>query len=309
MATIRPDLQAAEFKRPPFLTDIILPPLMKEQIAGTLYYQKVLADNDAQSGRAHAETIGTITEHIVAASTKTFSCEEVRDRQKMSYTQVKGYADLLHAELAMARRAKRAWFNKIETATAKALLGAASPLDLTGSTADIPGDIENAVAELQDKAPGKIALVLSSRNFTKLKANDSIKDRMKNTGVVVGAGGDPRMVTAEQLAAILGVDQLLIGPNDVWFAAMKKNPTASGGSDGFDYQGNAALVVLPDEATEPAEEIQLGRTIYYKWSSDGDFYVCESYHEDKVDADCVDVKGLVDSQILNADLCKTVKLF
>ena len=41
---------------------------MKEQIAGTLYYQKVLADNDAQSGRAHAETIGTITEHIVRRS-------------------------------------------------------------------------------------------------------------------------------------------------------------------------------------------------------------------------------------------------
>ncbi len=308
MATIRPDLQSAEFSRPAFLTDTILPPLMKEQIAGTLYYQKVLADNDAQTGREHAATIGTINEHIVAAATKTFSCEEIRDRQKMSYTQVKGYADLLHAELAMARLAKRAWFNQIETKTALALFGG-DALDVSGTSADIPTDIENAVAELQDKAPGKIALVLSSRNFTKLKTNESIKDRMKNTGVVVGAGGDPRMVTAEQLAAILGVDQLLIGPNDVWYNAMKKDASSTGGSDGYDYQGNAALVVLPEASTDPVEEIQLGRTIYYKWSSDGDFYVCESYHEDKVDADCVDVKGLVDSQILNSDLFKTVTLF
>lgn len=308
MPAIRPDLQTAEFSRPPFLTDIILPPLMREQIAGTLYYQAVASDVTAQSGRANASTIGDITEHIVSAASKTFSCSEIRDRQKMSYTQVKGYADLLHAELAMARIAKRAWFSKVETTTARVLLGAASPTDLSGTSADIASSLENAVAELQDKAPGKVALVLSSRNFTRLKTDSNIKDRMKNTGVVLGAGGDPRNVTAEQLAAILGVDQILIGPNDVWHTAMKK-ANSTGQTDGFDYQGNAALVVLPDPAVDPVEEIQLGRTIYYKWSSNGDFFVCESFHDDKCDADCVDIKGLVDSQVFNTSLFITFKLF
>lgn len=298
MSTIRPDLQSAEFSRPAFITDIVMPPLMKDQIAGNLYYQKVLADNTAQTGRANADTIGAINEHIVAAASKTFNCSEIRDRQKMSYTQSKGYADLLHAELAMARLAKRAWFNSIETKTAKALLGG-DALDLTASGADIPADIENAVAELQDKAPGKIAFVVSSRNFTKLKTVESIKDRMKNTGVAIGEGGNAREVTAAQLAAILGVDELLIAPNDVWYNGMTADT----------LEGNGALVVLPDASIEPVEEIQYGRTIFYKWSNDGDFYVCESYHDDQDDANCVDVKGMVDSQILNADLAKTVKLF
>lgn len=304
MATIRPDLQSAEFARPEFLTDIIAPPLVRDQSAGTLYYQSVKKDVKAQTGRANAATIGEITENILAAATKTFSCAEIRSRQKMSYTQVKGYADLLHAELAMARIAKRAWYDQIEISTAKAMLGAANHVDLSASD-DILGSIEDVAASLQDKAPGKVALVISSRNFTRLKANEGVKDRMKNTGVVLGAGGDPRNVTTEQLAAILGVDKVLVGRNDCWHIAM----TAEGLGTEQDFSGNAALVVLPSETVEPVEEIQFARTLFFKWSNDGDFYVCESFHDDKMDTDCVDVKGLVDIQILNPELCVAFKLF
>lgn len=290
----RPDLEAAPVKYPDYIGAKLFPFLPKAQQGGTMYYQALQADITAQYNRSTAQ-LAEITENVMAATTTTFACKEVRGRMKMSYDQVRGYADQQHADLAMGRVAKRAFYNKIETLVAKAALEDASAAD---ATQDVVAGIENAVVALQDLAKGDVCMAISAYNFAQIKKNADIKDRMKNTGVILGQGGDPRFVTAEQLAAIFGVRRIYVGSDDLW-------RTAVGGA----YRGNVALFVEADENEDPAETCQLGRTVFFEWDSTAKHFVMESFHDDNADADVVDAKGQVDLKVLNAGLLKTVQIF
>jgi len=296
MATPRKDLQAEPFKVPEFIGGLIFPATARNQVAGTFYFQQPQNDPSAQYARDTA-AVAEINKTTIAAVPGTFSCLEIRGRVRMGYDQVKGYGGLDRAELVMSRMAKRAFFNKTETLAAKALLepgDGVTPVNATVNTATV---IEGQIPLVQDKAPGKVALVMSSKTFTSLKLLPDIKERMKNTGIVLGAGGDARHVTAEQLAAIFGVDQILIGPNNIWVDAV-----AAGA------RNNCALVVLPDGSKDPAEEVQLGRFFYFQWDAEAEQYQVESFHDDDADAEVIDAKGLGDLKLLNADLVTIITL-
>lgn len=296
MATPRKDLQAEPFKVPGFIGNLIFPPTPRTQVAGTFYYQKVQADPSAQYGRDTA-AIADINATTIKSESGTFSCSEIRGRVQMSYDQVTGYGGLDRAELVMARMAKRSFFNKTETLAAKALLepgAGVTPVNATVNTATV---IEGQIPMVQDKAPGKVVLVMSSKTFTSLKRLPDIKERMKNTGIILGAGGDARNVTAEQLAAIFGVDQILVGPNNIWHEAIDASA-----------RNNCALVVLPEASKDPAEEVQLGRFFYFQWDGDAEQYQVESFHDNKADADVVDAKGFGDLKLLNANLVTIITL-
>jgi len=198
------------------------------------------------------------------------------------------------ADLAMGRMAKRSFYNKVEALVADKLLDVASPVD---GTADPFAVIDAKVSSLQDLAKGDVVLVMSNYTFVNFKKHPTVKERMRNTGIAPMQGGDPRYITAEQMAAIFGVKEVLIGSDDIWYTAQ----------DNVD-KNNVALVVLPNGTVDPSEECQLGRLVYFAWDSDTRHFIMESYHDDNADAEVVDAKGHIDLITLNAELAITIQL-
>lgn len=289
----RPDLEVIPVSFPGYAASRLMPFYARPQVSGSIYFQRLKEDTSAQYGRDTA-SLAAITSHIIAADSTTFLCKELRDRVKMGYDQMLGYSDEEHADLALGRSGKRAWFSRLETDVAKLLLDAETPVDVVSDP--IIG-IDEQIASLQDLAVGDVVLAVSNRNFVALKANETLKDRMKNTGIMPGAGGDARYITAQQMAAALGVKEVIICSDREWYAAQ----------DVAD-RGNAVLMVLPTQETDPNEEVQYGRTVYFEWETAADYFVMESYHDDDADANVVDAKGLIDLKVLNPELAKTLKV-
>lgn len=291
----RPDLEAQEVSFPDYISDKIFPFWGKPQIAGEYYYQKYKADKTAQYNRNTA-TLADIDNNIIAANSETFSCKELRARISMGYTQLKGYFDKEHADLAMGRLAKRAWFNKVENLTANTLLGAD---DVVDGTSDPVTTIDTQVSLLRDKGIGRIALVTSNANKIALKRNEIIIERMKATGLGAYELKEIRNVGDMNLGAALGVDYVLTGKDEVWYAGVTG-----------EAKGNMALIVMPEEEVDPAEAFQLGRIIYFRWAdSEADKFIMESWHWNLKDAEVVDAKGLIDLQFMNPELASVIKVF
>lgn len=290
----RPDLEAAPVKYPDYIGPKIFPFLGKAQQGGTMYYQKYQADVAAQYGRNTA-ALAEISATVMAAHTTTFACQEVRGRFMMSYDQVRGYANVDRADLAMGRVSKRSFYNKIEILAAKAALEDDSAID---ATSNIVATVANKATALQDLAKGPVCMAISDKVYQLLKQNEVVIDRMKYSGIGAGQGGDPRIVTPEQLAAIFNVRNVYVGADDLWRLGV-----------GAAYRGNACLFVEGDENEDPAETCQLGRTIFFEWDNAVRHFVMESYEDDDKDARVVDSKGQIDLKILNANLKKTLTLF
>ncbi len=288
MATKRPDLAAADYTVTGYLHEFLAPTLKRLQKGGTLYYTPLASGVTAQTTR---QALGEVTANTKASAHTTYACGEILSRQRMSYDEVEqGYADLLHAELEMAFDGKNAVERVLEAAIATGVLGSAT--DLTAAS-DVVAPIATAAAELMDKAPGRpVALVMSRKVFNKLKQDSVVVSRMKNTGIAIGEGGDPRAVTAAQMAAIFGVDQVLVGRSDIW-----------GGSTG-------ALVALPDPAKAQNQEAQFARTLVYQTEDTvGIPFTCESYEDNDAKGYVVDTLAYADVKVLNSGLKKAFQFF
>jgi hypothetical protein len=292
--TRRPDLEAIPVQFPELIGQHLYPWYERPNAVNYLYYQPLNDDVAAQTGRDTA-AVATINANTIANAKLSFSCGEIIGRDRMSYDQVDSYGGVEGADIALARKAVRSLSDKVEIMIAKLALEDNSAVDVT---TDIVAAIENEVSELQDLADGDVCLAISSYNFTQLKKNADIKDRMKNTGVLLGAGGDPRKVTAEQIAAILGVSRVYVGANKQW----RRGVSAA-------YRGNACLFVEPRENIEPVEEVQLGRTIFQAWDGAVNRYIIGTFFDPKERAHYADCVGKIDVKTLNADLKTTLQLF
>ena len=303
MANKRDDLRTAPYATPGYLHERIAPTLTKRQRGGTLNYQPLQSDVTAQTGRT---ALGAITRHSVAGASLSFTLTEKRDRQVMSYDEInESFADQLHAELAMARIGKRAVDSIFEAALMRSLLGGTA-LDFSAESL-LASAIESAASDLQDKGEGAVALVLSSYLFGKVKGNSEVKDRMKNTGVLLGAGGDPRNVTAAQLASVVGVDEVLVGNNRIWKTAAAAEKDAN--QDPLGLEKCAALVILPNGELQPTEEVQYARTLVYQYGEDNSYpFEVTSWEDDDVDGIVVDIKGYGEFYALNAGLKQAIKI-
>lgn len=288
----RPDLEAMEVSYPNYIGTKVYPWLGKPQIAGKLYFQKYKSDITAQYNRNHA-ALGDISQNVIAANDVSFSTTELRARVAMSYTQRIGYGDDERADMAQGRLAKRAYFNKVESLIAAQVLNTTGAVD---GTADPVAAIDTNVSLLRDAGIGRVALVIANATKIALKNNAVIKDRMKNTGLGAYDLKEIRNVGDYNLAAAIGVDEILTGKDDIWNTGAGKT--------------NAALVVLPDEYEDPAESVQLGRLVYFMYTdSTDDRFICESWTNPINDSFVVDCKGLVQLQEFNAELRKTITLF
>ena len=287
----RPDLEAQAVSYPDYLIGRIFPFTPAPQSAGKLYYQKYHADFTAQYSRSTA-ALGDISNTVVGANLAVYLCKELRGRVCMSYDQIPGYSTKEAADMYMGRLAKRAFYNKLEGLAAGALLDNAA--DVTDATADPIGTLDKGVSTLRDKGIGRVALVCSNSTYVDLKQNATVIDRMRNTGVAV-YDLEPRDISTKQMAAILRVDEVLVGKDEVWQA-------------GVTNKGRGALVILPDEYAEPVEQVQLGRTVFFEFDGADSKFVMESFHWDEKDAEVIDAKGLIDLHILNPELAATYQV-
>lgn len=292
----RPDLEAASVSYPEYQCGKIYPFWGKPQIAGRAYYQDYHADLTAQTGRDHG-ALADITNNIVTAADTTYSCSELRSRVSMGYAQRMGFYDDEHADLYMARLAKRSWYNKLEQMTAAKIFNATGATD---GTADPVAAIDTAVGVLRDLGIGKIGLAGANKNLIQLKNNATIADRMKGTGLA-GIYGleDIRGIGWAQLGAAVGVDEVLPMADHIAYAGV---------------QGAAkdcvAVVVLPDEYVDPSERVMLGNILYFMFQdSTDDKFVIEQFVNPINDSVCLDAKGLNTLIEWNPELRKTIRIF
>lgn len=291
----RPDLEAAQVSYPDYIGTKVFPWLGRPQVAGSLYVQLVKDDISVQSGRNTAN-LADINQNVIAGNSVNFNFVEKRARVAMGYTERIAYSDNEHADLAQGRLAKRAYFNAIDQACAEKVLKAAGATD---GTADPVATIDTNVSLLRDLGIGRVALVIANHNKVALKNNEVIRDRMKSTGVGVYSLEDIRNLGDLQLAAALGVDEILTGKDAIWYAGV------AGAS-----KDCAALVVLPEEYTEPSEEIQYGRLLYFMYTDSADDRFCmESWVNPVNDSFVVDCKGLIEIKEINPELKKTIRIF
>ena len=295
LAVRRADLEAIPVSFPdPFLVEKLAPYFERRAEGGVLYYQELRPAPVAQYNRNTAE-LATITPHTIAASTTPWAGKEVRSRVRLGYDQVRGYYSQEAADIALARMCKRSFFLTLEGLCANALLGAEDPID--GQT-DPVGTIDAEVAKLRDKAygSGRMALTMSHTTFAALKGNQAIIERMKATGVAT-MGLSPRYISEEHMAAIFGVDEVLVGMDSVWRHGI------AGAS-----RGNVALSILPSIEVDCAEEPQWARTVIFDWGGDADKMVLEEFHDPFLDAWTMDAKGIVDFKVLNASMATTIQV-
>ncbi len=289
----RPDLEDLPVRYPEIIGQHLFPFVMSVNEAGKMYYRPVNTDFQAQTGRDTAN-IGEITRHVIKNAYVSFSTSEVMGSAIMSYDQINSYGSADLADLELGRLVIRSFLEKIEQDIADTAFGG-TPLDVT---TDIVAGIEDAAIDLQDIGEGDVCLAISAHNLTLLKKDPIIKDRMKNTGVLLGAGGDPRKVTNEQMAAILGVSRLYVGRNEEWYRGVAASK-----------RGFGCLFIEPNETQSPTTQAQLGRTIVKKVDGEDKMYIVTAYYSNNKQASVADCFGNVDIVTLNACLMKTVQIF
>jgi len=291
--TRRPDLEVLEYARPNYITDMIFPMLPRGERQGTLYYRDIQADVSAQTGRSGgaAPTEQTVTDSNVSFN---LSNDEFIVREKIADAEIAGLGGLDSAQQIASRVAKRAVGNAIEDLTAANILANVSVTynDIGTSLIDAVSTGFDTLADYAGQ--GEIALVVSSKLFSMIKRFEEVKDRMKFTGIVADDIRAVRNVSSVQLAALLGVDRVIVGNNEQWY-------TQSG-----TYQDRAALVKVPSMGIDPREDTQVGRTLWFSANDDapaGDalFEVHSWYNEDKL-SEMVDCRAYAEQKVLNTEL-------
>ena len=290
--TRRPDLEALPYKAPGYLTPVIFPMLPKAMRQGTVYYSDYITDISAQTGR----TAGAApTENTISDAQTTFNLEndEFIDREKIPDGDIAGLGGLDRAQQKAARKGKRAVGESIEDLTAANVLANGS-VTYTDVGTDIFSAVDLGINTLVDRSEGQVALVLASRIFQTIRSSTDMINRMKFTGVPATQLRDVRGIGPDQVAAALGVDRVLVGPNTAWY------------DQSATYRDRAALVVLPDASMDPDEIVQVGRTLWF--SADGNVPTAEAmfeihtwYSEDKLSEMC-DVRAYAEQKVFNVEL-------
>lgn len=247
----------------------ILPITQTGQKAGTYYYQVLQADAAAQTGRTvtAAPTRVNITEN-----SGTYSVAEIIKGYTIPRSSVPTqFRTMARADMVGAKAALRSVLRKHETDVAAQLLGSQNA-DILDS---FIGAARTGLKTIK-RYPGPKALVASQTVFQKIMDYTEITARFNAASAQI-SGLDAEAIIARDpqalklvLAAIIGVDEVLVGDDDIWY-------------DGDSaYQDRAALVVLPrEEELSEIEEPVYGKT--YRYLPDGQeypFYIESLYDGD-----------------------------
>jgi len=270
----REDLEKALIDVNPYLGAIggrILPVNDVMAKTGTYYYQDLEADAAAQTGRVAS---AAPSEVVIGENSSTWSAAEVIKRYVWSRDSVKSMGGLDRCDNIAAKAALRSVMRKHETDVAAAVLANAS-----ASVDDIEASfIQTAQKGLKaiHRYPGRKALVMSYTVFHRVMRYTEIVNRFGLSAAAVGGADAINIVAREPealkmlLKSIIGVDEVLIGDDDIWYDGSAA------------YQDRAALVALPDpEQFSEMADAAFGKT--FRYLPDGQsypFYIESHYDED-----------------------------
>ena len=252
----REDLEMSLLEVNPYLGAIgtsILPINNVMSKTGTYYYQDLEADAAAQTGRVAS---AAPTEVVIGENSSTWSAAEVIKRYVWSRDSVKTMGGLARCDGIAAKAALRSVLRKHETDVAAAVLANAS-----ASVDDIEDSFistaQNALKTIH-RYPGKKALVMSYTIFHRVMRYTEITNRFGLSSTGIGGDMGMQIVAREPealkllLKAIIGVDEVLIGDDDIWYTASAA------------YQDRAAVIALPDgEEFSEMSDAQFGKTFRY----------------------------------------------
>lgn len=286
MATVRrPDLEAQPFKAPEFIGPTLMPPLMRPVKSGTIYYQDYVADGTVQTDRTLATAPSATS---LTSSSTTWTMAEKIMRYKADQSEIEQLGGLAAAQAKGARLGKRVVAGALETLVASATLG-------SGATSrNILNSLINAVnvakeAILDYGADGKVALFGGRKTVDRVKRYAEIIARMQFTGVLVRDIRDVRSISDDQLAAALDVDMVLAGPTGYW---------------GSSYDEKLGLIVLPNPAVDPDEEVQFGRTMMMPVPAEGNpgnYFKVETFFSDDLKSEVVDTTAWINAVTFNLE--------
>ncbi|HCE46174.1 MAG TPA: hypothetical protein DET40_21730 [Lentisphaeria bacterium] len=285
MATVkRADLEALDYGSPEFVASTIMPRIAREVDSGTVYYQDYTADGSATSGRTLGEAP---TATLITKSSTTFSMVEKISRKKIDSRDINMLGGLDRAQQKAARLGKREVASAIEALVIAATFGN-SGIAKYNILASLLSAVDDAVAQVSDKADGKIVLFGAKSMIQRAKRLAEVKARMIHTGVPVGSERDVRSISDNILAGVLGVDAVIAGRSS-WLGS------------GNAYDGYLGVMVIPDATFDPDETIQFGRTFVKNAGSD--IFVVESFYSDDLKAEIVDTKAELNVVCFNPEVC------
>lgn len=214
----RPELAAIEVNLPEgYIASRIAPTNPVVDKSGTAFYATVTSDTSAQTGRA-AGAAPTGTQ--IADSSTTFTCVENVMRGMITPDEAKQMGGIANADRVGSSWAKRQVQNAIETEVAGAILGQAG--DATYAAATFISQVQAGLDAIR-QYPGRRAIVGGTTALKKIilsTATQSWGSMMTNTvtgtSPEVAAGGLPFARWLENLAMLLGVDEVIAGDAAIW---------------------------------------------------------------------------------------------
>lgn len=306
------------------IAHILFPPFMVRNRTATM--PKLLATNGQVFDIKHAPK--TAYKRVEAKlGNDTYSCEEAGIEVPLDASDY----DVLgqdEAERIATEQGKGIVLTAREAALAAALTGATgesllagqitSPTENWGESAGVPIDDVNtadAALSLRIGSSGPRWLVMSQAVLEDLQVNTQIRTEHRRIVGMSKAEATHRRLRLEELAAVLGVDRILVANRQ------KDTATTNEGVETLAYIWPAEYVLLvrgvtnPSDLTEPA----LGRMFTWDGANLGaegeliaeDSMVAmsvESYREESIKADIIRVAEFTHMKVLNTKAAQMIKL-
>ena len=292
----REDLELAMLEVNPYLSAIgttVLPTATVATKAGTYYYQTLQADAAAQTGRTAS---AAPTEVVIGENSSTWSAAEIIKRYVVSRDSVKTqFGTIARADRKGAKAALRSVMRKHETDVAAAVLNCDTTVD--DIEASFVTTAQTGLKAIKRYA-GQKALVMSHTIFNRVMRYTEITNRFGLASASI-SGADALSIVAREpdalkllLRAIIGVDVVLIGDDDIWY-------------DGdASYATRAALVALPDpEELSELDDPVFGKTMRYLPDGQEYPYYIESHYDDDDKTNKYDAQEWYSLEVMNTGAC------
>lgn len=289
----RQDLEMSLTEINPYLGAIgnfILPTQNVGQRLGKYYYQTLQADSAAQTSRG-STTAPTAT--TIAETSADWSCLERIKRYNMPRDRVKTqFGNILKADKKGAKAALRSVSRFHESEVAGALIGNASITTVDIGTSFIKA-AQTGLKAIK-RYSGKKALVMSQEIFNRVMRYTEITGRFGLSSAAI-SGADAVSIVAREpaalkllLRAIIGVDEILIGDDDLWYTPVSA------------YQDRCALVALPDpEDMSEMDGAIFGKVMRYLPTGQTYPYYIESFYDPLAKTNNYDAQIFTSPEVMN----------
>lgn len=284
---VRNDLINLKTNPAGYIADMVLPPLNVYAISGSRNAALANVTGSAQLNRSPSTSV---TANIQQSNMISFTCQEIISRQVMDEGQRAMFGSDSEFESVLAFTGSKMVKDAIETKVATLTANAAAPQNIIGN---IFGGLLTAVQFLS--AYGRVQLSGSVAAWNTVRADTTVIDRMKATGVPLTTVQDVRSISASQLAAVLEADEVLEARTDTLI-----------------WQANRIFAcVKVDSAADPMGTPQTGRRLIYAFiGADGttQTMTCEQMWDTTLRNNVLDFVTYDVGKIYNTLFAKTLSL-